>query len=144
MLSINASAHKFGLVYPGLGWVIFRRREVFNEDLVFYVNYLGGESATATLNLSRNAALKDEFGNFNEFDVSFKVREKGWVLSAYSMPPNAEDVYSLRAVVRPHLNRGVIDNLADDVISACRYLQEHGGAAKPPALHGHTRSAPKC
>lgn len=54
--SINASGHKFGLVPPGLGWVIFRERKVFNDDLMFYVNYLGGEMPTATLNFSRNAA----------------------------------------------------------------------------------------
>ncbi len=54
--SINASGHKFGLVPPVLGWVRFRERSLFNEDLVFYVNYLGGEMPTATLNFSRNAA----------------------------------------------------------------------------------------
>src|SRR5579871_4178242 len=53
--SINASGHKFGLVPPGLGWIIFRERKIFNKDLIFYVNYLGGESPTATLNFSRNA-----------------------------------------------------------------------------------------
>src|SRR5215216_3522184 len=53
--SINASGHKYGLVPPGLGWVVFRERKVFNENLVFYVNYLGGEMPTATLNFSRNA-----------------------------------------------------------------------------------------
>jgi glutamate decarboxylase len=88
--------------------------------------------------------LKDEFKNFNEFDVSFKVREKGWVLSAYTMPPNAESVNSLRVVVRAHLNRNIINNLADDIIGACKYLQEHGGTATPPALHGHAKGGPKC
>jgi glutamate decarboxylase len=39
--SINASGHKYGLVPPGLGWVVFKDRKIFNEDLVFYVNYLG-------------------------------------------------------------------------------------------------------
>ena len=51
--------------------------------------------------------LDPKVTNFNEFDVSAKVREKGWVLSAYSMPPNAEQVNSLRVVVRPHLNQHV-------------------------------------
>src|SRR6516162_7782232 len=54
--SINASGHKFGLVPPGLGWVVFRERKIFNEKLVFYVNYLGGEMPTATLNFSRGTA----------------------------------------------------------------------------------------
>ena len=88
--------------------------------------------------------LKDDIKNFNEFDVSFKVREKGWVLSAYTMPPNAESVNSLRIVVRAHINRNCIGSLAEDIIDACKYLQEHGGTAKPPALHGHGKSAPKC
>jgi glutamate decarboxylase len=198
--SINASGHKFGLVYPGIGWVIFREKSIFNEDLIFYVNYLGGESPTATLNFSRNAVqiiaqgykflrhgkegyaaimrqtvanaqrlrehlvasgyftimnetqripvvaltLKDDVKNFNEFDVSFKVREEGWVLSAYTMPPNAESVNSLRIVVRAHLNRTVVDKLARDIIAACDYLKEHGGTAEPPQLHGHSDRAPKC
>ena len=54
--SINVSVHKYGLVPPGVGWVVFKDREVFNEDLVFYVNYLGGEALTATLNFSKGSA----------------------------------------------------------------------------------------
>ncbi|HVE07442.1 MAG TPA: glutamate decarboxylase [Paraburkholderia sp.] len=201
--SINASGHKYGLTPPGLGWVIFRERKVFNEDLVFYVNYLGGEMPTATLNFSRNGfqiavqyyqflrlgfdgyrrvmqhtlnnaitlrqllvdsgyftimnetqripvvavTLDGKVKNFNEFDVSNKVREKGWVLSAYSMPPNAEEVMSLRVVVRPHINHNVACTLGRDIVSACRYLQQHGGTAQPPQLHAHAteKTAPaKC
>ena len=56
--------------------------------------------------------------------------------------PNAESVASLRIVVRPHLNRSVVDELAQDVIAACDYLKEHGGTATPPDLHNH--SASKC
>ena len=82
--------------------------------------------------------------NFNEFDVSAKVRERGWVLSAYTMPPDAQEVRSLRIVVRPHLNRTVIDTLANDIIAACQHLEKHGGTSTAPKLHGHDRSAPKC
>ncbi|HTI16467.1 MAG TPA: glutamate decarboxylase [Trinickia sp.] len=191
--SINASGHKYGLAPPGLGWVVFRERKVFNENLVFYVNYLGGEMPTATLNFSRNSfqiavqyylfirlgfdgykrvmqhtldnamelremliksgyftimnetqripvvavTLDKKVKNFNEFDVSNKVREKGWVLSAYSMPPNAEAVTSLRVVVRPHINRTVAELLGNDIINACKYLEQHGGTATPPKLHAH-------
>ncbi|WP_028217447.1 glutamate decarboxylase [Paraburkholderia oxyphila] len=201
--SINASGHKYGLTPPGLGWVVFRDRKVFNEDLVFYVNYLGGEMPTATLNFSRNGfqlavqyyqflrlgfegyrrvmqhtldnalalremlvksgyftimndtqripvvavTLDKKITRFNEFDVSNKVREKGWVLSAYTMPPDAEAVRSLRVVVRPHINLNVASNLGRDIIEACRYLEEHGGHATPPALHGHAHlkgSSAKC
>ena len=51
--SINASGHKFGLVYPGIGWVVWRHHEDLPEDLVFHVNYLGGDMPTFTLNFSR-------------------------------------------------------------------------------------------
>jgi glutamate decarboxylase len=201
VLSINASGHKFGLVPPGLGWVVFKDRKIFNENLVFYVNYLGGEMPTATLNFSRGTApiavqqymmlrlgregytrimrhtldnaltlrerlvesgyfqimnetqripvvaltLDKSIKNFNEFDVSNKVRERGWVLSAYSMPPDAQDVRSLRVVVRPHLNRTMINVLANDIIKACKFLKEHGGNATPPTLHDASKTTPvKC
>ncbi|MBN3789476.1 glutamate decarboxylase [Burkholderia sp. Ac-20353] len=196
VLSINASGHKYGLTPPGLGWVIFRERKVFNEDLVFYVNYLGGEMPTATLNFSRNGfqiavqyyqflrlgfdgykrimrhtldnaialremllesgyftvmnetqripvvavTLDKRIRNFNEFDVSNKVREKGWVLSAYSMPANAEEVMSLRVVIRPHINHNVAQLLGHDIINACKYLEERGGNATPPKLHAHAKT----
>jgi glutamate decarboxylase len=51
--SINVSGHKYGLVYPGVGWVVWRRQEDLPEDLVFHVNYLGGDMPTFTLNFSR-------------------------------------------------------------------------------------------
>ncbi len=51
--SINASGHKYGLVYPGVGWVIWRTPEDLPEDLVFHVNYLGGDMPTFGLNFSR-------------------------------------------------------------------------------------------
>lgn len=54
--SINTSAHKYGLVYPGLGWVIWRDREYLPDDLVFKVSYLGGEMPTFGLNFSRPGA----------------------------------------------------------------------------------------
>jgi len=51
--SINVSGHKYGLVYPGIGWVVWRHQEDLPEDLVFHVNYLGGDMPTFTLNFSR-------------------------------------------------------------------------------------------
>ena len=199
--SINASGHKFGLVPPGLGWVVFRDRKVFNEDLVFYVNYLGGEAATATLNFSKSSAtvlvqyyqmlrlgregytrimketlkhaeylrdrlvatgkfqimnetqripvvaltLDKSITKYNEFDISNKVRERGWILAAYSMPPNAQEINSLRIVVRPHMNTNVAELLAADIERACEFLEEHGGNATPPELHDvHHNSPAKC
>jgi glutamate decarboxylase len=88
--------------------------------------------------------LDKKFKNFNEFDVSNKVRERGWVLSAYAMPPDAQEVNSLRIVVRPHLNHTMMDTLANDIVKACQYLEKHGGTATPPQLHDTHQSAPKC
>ena len=51
--SINASGHKYGLVYPGVGWAIWRTPDALPEDLVFHVNYLGGDMPTFALNFSR-------------------------------------------------------------------------------------------
>ena len=51
--SINASGHKYGLVYPGVGWAIWRDSDALPKDLVFDVNYLGGHMPTFALNFSR-------------------------------------------------------------------------------------------
>ena len=198
--SINASGHKYGLVPPGLGWIVFKDRKVFNEELVFYVNYLGGEAPTATLNFSKGSAtvlmqyymflrlgregytrvmkyaldhavylrdrliktgkfqilnktqripvvaltLDESVKRYNEFDISNKVRERGWVLSAYSMPPDAQEINSLRIVMRPHLNQDVTEILARDIEAACDYLEQHGGSATPPVLHAAHKTSVKC
>src|SRR4029079_936591 len=55
--SINVSGHKFGMVYPGIGWLIFREKSDLAEDLVFYENYLGKTDATFTLNFSTGSAM---------------------------------------------------------------------------------------
>lgn len=54
--SINTSGHKYGLVYPGLGWVVWRSKEYLPEDLIFHVSYLGGDMPTLALNFSRPGA----------------------------------------------------------------------------------------
>ncbi len=51
--SINVSGHKYGLTYPGIGFAAWRDAEDLPEDLVFHVNYLGGDMPTFTLNFSR-------------------------------------------------------------------------------------------
>jgi glutamate decarboxylase len=55
--SINASGHKFGLVYPGIGWLVFRDEHQLPEQLVFYEDYLGERDATFTLNFSGSSAF---------------------------------------------------------------------------------------
>jgi glutamate decarboxylase len=54
--SINTSGHKYGLVYPGLGWVLWRKTEYLPEELIFHVSYLGGDMPTLALNFSRPGA----------------------------------------------------------------------------------------
>jgi glutamate decarboxylase len=54
--SINVSGHKFGLVHPGLGWLLFRDAESLPRELVFGASYLGGSIDTFTLSFSRSAA----------------------------------------------------------------------------------------
>src|ERR1700739_132796 len=63
--SINTSGHKYGLVYPGVGWVIWRDIAALPEDLVFRVNYLGGEMPTFALNFSRpGSQVAAQYFNF--------------------------------------------------------------------------------
>jgi glutamate decarboxylase len=56
VVSINTSGHKYGLVYPGVGWVVWRDQDALPDELVFRVNYLGGDMPTFALNFSRPGA----------------------------------------------------------------------------------------
>lgn len=186
--SINVSGHKFGLVYPGIGWLIFREQSDLAEDLVFYENYLGKTDATFTLNFSTGSAMvlaqyynlvrfgREGYGYvmeamqanaralagkleamgrfeligadseqlplvafklagerpYDEFDVSWQLSaERGWMLPAYTMPPDAEDVKVMRALVKLTLSRERIDHLAADIEEACATLERKGGGAHP-------------
>jgi len=63
--SINVSGHKYGLAYPGIGFVVWRSSQDLPEDLVFHVNYLGGDMPTFTLNFSRPGnQLVGQYYNF--------------------------------------------------------------------------------
>src|SRR5215468_11407736 len=63
--SINTSGHKYGLVYPGVGWIVWRDAAALPEDLIFRVNYLGGEMPTFALNFSRpGAQVAAQYYNF--------------------------------------------------------------------------------
>ena len=63
--SINASGHKYGLVYPGVGWVVWRDSKALPEDLIFWVNYLGDNMPTFALNFSRpGAQVVAQYYNF--------------------------------------------------------------------------------
>ena len=54
--SINTSGHKYGLVYPGVGWIVWRNTAALPDELVFRVSYLGGSMPTFALNFSRPGA----------------------------------------------------------------------------------------
>jgi glutamate decarboxylase len=63
--SINASGHKYGLVYPGVGWVVWRDSDALPDDLIFWVNYLGDNMPTFALNFSRpGAQVVAQYYNF--------------------------------------------------------------------------------
>jgi glutamate decarboxylase len=176
--SINASGHKYGLVYPGVGWAIWRDEEALPKELVFDVNYLGGHMPTFALNFSRpgseviaqyymftslgrggyervigNASdvaqhissgieeigryrlisrgdelpvfaftLHEDVDKYSVFDVSAKLRERGWLVPAYTFPKNREDLSVLRIVVRAGLNHDMADLLLEHIRSVTEEL----------------------
>lgn len=68
VVSINTSGHKYGLVYPGIGWVLWKDEEYLPEELIFKVSYLGGEMPTMAINFSRSASqIIGQYYNFLRF-----------------------------------------------------------------------------
>jgi glutamate decarboxylase len=85
--SINASGHKYGLVYPGVGWVIWRDPAALPDDLVFHVNYLGGDMPTFALNFSRPGnQVAAQYYNFLRlgFDGYRKVQQTSRDVARYT------------------------------------------------------------
>src|SRR5213078_1787874 len=77
--SINASGHKYGLVYPGVGWVVWRDSDALPEDLIFWVNYLGDNMPTFALNFSRpGAQVVAQYYNFLRLGFEGYVRVQGY------------------------------------------------------------------
>jgi glutamate decarboxylase len=77
--SINASGHKYGLVYPGVGWVVWRNPEALPEDLIFWVNYLGDNMPTFALNFSRpGAQVVAQYYNFLRLGFDGYRRVQGY------------------------------------------------------------------
>ncbi|MFE0138285.1 glutamate decarboxylase [Streptomyces sp. NPDC059037] len=172
--SINTSGHKYGLVYPGVGWALWRDADALPEELVFRVNYLGGDMPTFALNFSRPGAqvaaqyytflrlgrggyravqqasrdvarglaervealgdfrlitrgdqlpvftftTRDDVKAYDVFDVSRRLRERGWLVPAYTFPAHREDLAVLRVVCR----NGFSADLADLFIADLRRL----------------------
>jgi glutamate decarboxylase len=200
--SINTSGHKFGLVFPGVGWIIWRNEEALADELVFKVNYLGGEMDTFALNFSRPGSqivaqyynflrlgkdgyrriqqscqdvavyLSGEIAklspfellsegrdipvfafklksptNFTVFDLSERLRDRGWILPAYTFPENLEDLAVLRVVVRDGFSRDMADLLLGDLqrhldffASQPGYKPKLSGGGDP---HGTTKRTKK-
>jgi len=190
--SINTSGHKYGLVYPGVGWVVWRDEAALPDDLIFWVNYLGDDMPTFALNFSRPGAqvcaqyynflrlgqagfarvqgyarevatylsaeieklgpfrlltkgdalpvfaftLNDDVRNFSVFDVSDALRERGWLVPAYTFPANREDLAALRIVVKQGFSHDMADMLVDDLVRQLPRLQ-----AQPEPVHGAAASS---
>lgn len=68
VVSINTSGHKYGLVYPGIGWVLWKDEDYLPKELIFKVSYLGGEMPTMAINFSRSASqIIGQYYNFLRF-----------------------------------------------------------------------------
>jgi glutamate decarboxylase len=184
--SINASGHKYGLVYPGVGWIVWRDADALPDDLIFWVNYLGDNMPTFALNFSRPGSqvvaqyynllrlgfdgyrrvqgyarevatslseriakvgpfrlltngdelpvfaftLEDGIENFTVFDVSNALRERGWLVPAYTFPKNRTDLAALRVVVRQGFGHDMADLLISDIGRQLPRLQ-----AQPAPVH---------
>ena len=77
--SINASGHKYGLVYPGVGWVVWRDADALPKDLIFWVNYLGDNMPTFALNFSRpGAQVAAQYYNFLRLGFEGYRRVQGY------------------------------------------------------------------
>jgi len=83
--SINVSGHKFGQVFPGVGWLVFRDGDQLPEDLVFYEDYLGERDATFTLNFSGSSAFVHA-----QYYVFIRLGKQGYRAAARTMQANAD------------------------------------------------------
>jgi glutamate decarboxylase len=188
--SINTSGHKYGLVYPGVGWIIWRGEEYLPEELIFKVNYLGGEMPTFALNFSRPGAqvaaqyynflrlgyngyqhvqqtaqdiakylageigrlgqfdlltdgsdlpvfafkLRDEVTGYSVFDLSERLRMRGWQVPAYTFPENLTDMAVMRIVIRNGFSMDLASLLLQDFKLHLRVLEHHPQTQMPPEL----------
>ncbi|KAL4939401.1 hypothetical protein BDV06DRAFT_37183 [Aspergillus oleicola] len=197
VVSINVSGHKYGLVYPGVGWVVWRSPEYLPKELIFNINYLGAEQASFTLNFSKGAshvigqyyqmirlgkrgyrsvvvnitriadylaeqlekmgfiimsqrrgrglplvafrlpAERDE--QFDEFAIAHQLRERGWIVPAYTMAPNSNELKLMRVVVREDFTMSRCDQLLSDMKLALKSLSDMDKAMLERYTH-HVRS----
>src|SRR4051812_24235009 len=77
--SINASGHKYGLVYPGVGWALWRDADALPDELIFWVNYLGDDMPTFALNFSRpGSQVIGQYYNFVRLGFEGYARVQGY------------------------------------------------------------------
>ncbi|KAE8151785.1 pyridoxal phosphate-dependent transferase [Aspergillus avenaceus] len=197
VVSINVSGHKYGLVYPGVGWIVFRSPEFLPKDLIFNINYLGAEQASFTLNFSKGASqvigqyyqmirlgkrgyrsimvnitrisdyLASELeklgfiimsqrrghglplvafrlpaereAHFDEFALAHQLRERGWIVPAYTMAPNSNNLKLMRVVVREDFSMNRCDALLTDIKLALKTLADMDKAMLEKYTH-HVRT----
>ena len=188
--SVNTSGHKYGLVYPGVGWVVWRTPGALPEDLIFRVNYLGGQMPTFALNFSRPGAqvaaqyynfirlgfegyrhvqqtcqdialhlsgeiagmgpfellsegrdlpvfafrLREDVTGYSVFDLSERLRQRGWQVPAYTLPADMTGTAVMRIVVRNGFSMDLADLLLDDIRRHVRILEHHPQTQPPPPL----------
>jgi glutamate decarboxylase len=190
--SINASGHKYGLVYPGVGWVVWREAEALPQDLVFNVNYLGGQMPTFALNFSRPGAqvaaqyynflrlgfsgyqrvqqacqdvavhmsgriakmgpfelisegrelpvfafkIADPQASYTVFDLSERLRARGWLVPAYTFPEDLTDTAVIRVVIRNGFTTDLADLFLSDLNHHWRALAAHPHDCPPLVPEG--------
>ena len=181
VLSISTSGHKFGLVYPGLGWVVWKDKQWLPDVMSFSVNYLGAEISQVGLNFSRPAAqilgqyyqfirlgfegykeiqanslaiakyIHDTVGEMAEFrpyslevpnpilawlmkpdyqktakwtlfDLQDKLAQKGWMVPAYTLPADIQDIVVMRVLCKQGFSRDMADQLIGDIRFALKEL----------------------
>ena len=101
VVSISTSGHKYGLTYPGVGWIIWRDREYMPEELIFEVSYLGGSMPTMAINFSRSASqIVAQYYNFLRFGregyctLQQKTQEVAMLISDGIKETGLFDVYN--------------------------------------------------
>ena len=77
--------------------------------------------------------------NYDEFDVASQLAsERGWMVPAYTLPPNADHVKIMRALVKLTLSHTLASTLADDIAQACETLSQKGGLHERERRRAHT------
>jgi len=179
--SISASGHKYGLAPLGVGWVVWRDKEDLPDELIFNVDYLGGQMPTFALNFSRPGGqiiaqyynflrlgregytriqqacadtaqwlggeiaklgplelvydgkgalpavcykLKEGHNySFTLYDLSERVRMRGWLIASYPLPANRQSTVIQRVLIRHGVSRDLAQLLLDDLKRALEHLQ---------------------